>query len=393
MAKLLTAGAWRADGQKADSAIVKQFTSEAVVDDLARTARFTITTGAVDRENDVIVPDGWHLENYLKNPVVLFGHNYRALPVGKATEVVRTGNGLMSTVQFPEEGTYDFADTVFRLVKGGFLKATSVGFRPMKWARNEERQGYDFMEAELLEWSIVPVPANPEALIAASAQGVDLEPLRKWLADAIDAWPGELKLPGRTWKKLLDASDDPALARQPSDIVSAMAHMEQAMTMCDDLMQQADKAVSGDDMRPMRDHMRQAMHALDSEHPMGKAAADAPADPAETPVPEEPKPDATPADAIAAAVAAALAPMGRVLERLEERLAERPAPAAPEAVVELAAEPADGEFVLELSDEETFDVDMRELAEAVRSGCRDLLAEAVSRETQGVVNKLLGRVD
>jgi hypothetical protein len=56
------------------------------------------------------------------------------------------------------------------MVKRGFLRATSVGFRPKrdKYSWNEERGGIDFEEQELLEFSVVPVPSNPEALLSAS---------------------------------------------------------------------------------------------------------------------------------------------------------------------------------------------------------------------------------
>ena len=45
----------------------------------------TISTGAPDREGDVLVPEGAHLENYLRNPVVLFGHRHDALPVASGS--------------------------------------------------------------------------------------------------------------------------------------------------------------------------------------------------------------------------------------------------------------------------------------------------------------------
>jgi hypothetical protein len=56
------------------------------------------------------------------------------------------------------------ADTVLRLLDGGFLRATSVGFRPIRQVRNTERGGTDYLQQELLEFSVVPVPANADAL-------------------------------------------------------------------------------------------------------------------------------------------------------------------------------------------------------------------------------------
>jgi hypothetical protein len=72
-------------------------------------------------------------------------------------------------VEFASAETYPFAETVRRMVAGGFLSAASVGFKPLKYMYNEERRGVDIEESELLEWSIVPVPANPECLVQLSA--------------------------------------------------------------------------------------------------------------------------------------------------------------------------------------------------------------------------------
>lgn len=159
---------------------------------------FVISTGAVDRDNDTIKVSGWDLENYRKNPVVLFGHRSDIPPIARAVSVTKSSGVLKARLQFPEPGVSELADTVHGLVKGGFMNATSVGFRPKrdKYAWNEERGGIDFEEQELLEFSLVPVPSNPEAIMTlgkdfagASAAGIDLGPIRKALALADQATP------------------------------------------------------------------------------------------------------------------------------------------------------------------------------------------------------------
>lgn len=145
--------------------VFKQFATE--VEEMAsRKMAFTISTASVDRDGDTIDPKGWMLDNYRKNPVVLFGHDYSSLPVGKATNIITTEHGLKAEVEFPPMGVYPFADTVHDMVKAGFLNATSVGFAGIEANKSKDRErGYDFMKQELLEFSIVPVPANPEALV------------------------------------------------------------------------------------------------------------------------------------------------------------------------------------------------------------------------------------
>jgi HK97 family phage prohead protease len=129
---------------------------------------FTISTSVIDRDRDVIAVDGWHTDAYMAaGGPVLFGHGYDAngtLPIGKATKVWATKGALKASMVFLAGDP--FAERVQRAVDFGALRATSVGFRPYpgRAAWNEERNGIDFLEQELLEFSIVPVPANPEAL-------------------------------------------------------------------------------------------------------------------------------------------------------------------------------------------------------------------------------------
>lgn len=173
-----------------DAAIRATFDTEIKADDddaaaeMPRRMSFVISTNSPDRDRDCVMPDGMQLANYKKNPVVLWAHDYRSLPIAKATSVKVEKNRLLADAEFADEADNPMAGSVYRLLKKGFLRATSIGFRPLKYAINEERRGYDFEEAELLEFSIVPVPANAEALALAAGVGdpVDLTPVKAWLA-------------------------------------------------------------------------------------------------------------------------------------------------------------------------------------------------------------------
>lgn len=141
-----------------------------------RVLRWTISTGCIDRERDCISVNGWDLGNFQRNPVVLWGHDGSTLPIGRAFDIGVEGDALKASVEFIPEGTPErgaFAEAVFRLAQEGFLSATSVGFRPIKWNFTDDPErgaddwfpGIDFEQQELVEFSIVTVPANPEALI------------------------------------------------------------------------------------------------------------------------------------------------------------------------------------------------------------------------------------
>jgi HK97 family phage prohead protease len=141
----------------------------------ARQVRFTISTDSIDREGDTIALGGWNLSAFMQNPVVLWGHNASELPIGRAAAIGIEGGELRAVVDFvpadmPAVG--EKAEAVLRMCREGFLSATSVGFRPTDFRYAEERMKeddwwapIDFLQQELLEFSIVSIPANPEALI------------------------------------------------------------------------------------------------------------------------------------------------------------------------------------------------------------------------------------
>jgi hypothetical protein len=156
-----------------------------------RALRFTISDGDADRENDIIEIDGWEIDNYLANPVVLWSHASFALPIGRALSVQRINRKLVSTAEFATPDTYAFADTVYRLILADILRATSVGLLPLKYIYNAERGGFDIQKQELLEWSVVNIPANPRAMRRAKDAGIDMQPLFDAMLGAAEEIHGE----------------------------------------------------------------------------------------------------------------------------------------------------------------------------------------------------------
>ena len=146
------------------------------VDGPTRTLVVKITTPTPDRSGDVVVPKGMDAKNFMNNPVVQFAHNYADLPIAKCTSLKVTDSAILATVEFPSEGMYPKADTVYRMYKEGFLSAWSVGFMPKEYDENEQG-GYTFKQWELLEFSSVPVPANAEALTVMRSKGLDVDAL------------------------------------------------------------------------------------------------------------------------------------------------------------------------------------------------------------------------
>lgn len=72
--------------------------------------------------------------HYLRNPVVMWGHNYREPPVARTTSLrVEPGTGLSAQFEFPQPGIYPLADVVRGLWDAGFINAASIGFMPLEW--------------------------------------------------------------------------------------------------------------------------------------------------------------------------------------------------------------------------------------------------------------------
>jgi HK97 family phage prohead protease len=166
-----------------------------------RKLRFVASTERVGRDGDIIRAKGWDTKTYMKNPVFLWAHDPSQPPIGRVTNVEKVKGDqprLEAEVEFagPEEG-HEFADTVYRLYRRGFLKAVSVGFlvRSFEKPTDEQRSemglgpfGIVITNAELLELSAVPVPADPGALkITKDDRGAelvdDLVRIRSGIAD------------------------------------------------------------------------------------------------------------------------------------------------------------------------------------------------------------------
>ena len=143
--------------------------------DKGRTIRFVARNETVDAYGDIIRADGWDLTRYNKNPVLLFGHDNKQPPIGTCAMEIE-GTQLIAEATFLPEGVSARADEIWRIVDAGALRAMSVGFLPTEtplpiWKDDDEETGiltgFEFVGQQLLENSIVPVPANPEALALA----------------------------------------------------------------------------------------------------------------------------------------------------------------------------------------------------------------------------------
>lgn len=147
---------------------------------------FVASDESEDGHGDVIVASGWDLKRYKRNPVVLFGHDHYT-PVGYSTRTALEGKKLMSDIRLAKEGTSEFIDTLRKLVDQKIVRAVSVGFRitkdPVPIRDKEDHiTGFKFDGTELLEISLVSVPANANALQVAKAWGTSERTMQRLFA-------------------------------------------------------------------------------------------------------------------------------------------------------------------------------------------------------------------
>jgi HK97 family phage prohead protease len=153
---------------------------------------YTMSDETPDRYGDIVAHDGWVLDHFRNNPVALFGHNHD-FPIGRWLDVHidKEVKALRGRLDIPK-GVSPRIDEIRLLVDAGYLPAVSVGFRSLtrpKQIKNEagdDTGGLHFLRHELLECSVVPVPANPSALAIAKSLRISPDTLKLAFAEPGD---------------------------------------------------------------------------------------------------------------------------------------------------------------------------------------------------------------
>ncbi len=181
----------------------KYYVAKKVKSDDENTAIAAISTDIIDRDKEVMLPKGMNADNWVKAPRVLWSHDYYREPIGKGYWIKKRGGIIKAKWEWAP--TPD-AQQKRMLWEKDFLNTVSVGFIPSKnhvptpeeiKTRPELAEARSIIdEWELLEFSIVNVPANPDALAAAingksiniskelqGELGVDEEIINTYVAD------------------------------------------------------------------------------------------------------------------------------------------------------------------------------------------------------------------
>lgn len=159
----------------------KQFADTLTIgEDEERTVICKISTKNVDSDGDCVYPMGVDTSVYLNNPLVLFSHRHSELPIGKTVGLLVTENDITAKIKMAptEQG-----NEIFELIKGGFLRCSSIGFIIKEAFVRGQKEFSEFLTKKelnvsdncnriiskfvLLENSFVPLPSNTEALMQA----------------------------------------------------------------------------------------------------------------------------------------------------------------------------------------------------------------------------------
>lgn len=156
------------------------------VDESKLVVRAVINTNQPDRANEVVLPNGLrNADEFLRNPVVLWAHQRALPPIGTCSKLEVNADCIIAETTFSQSSA--FAVDVFKLYAEGVLRGWSIGFVPrrtMRLAANVAlpEGGLCYSEWDLLEYSAVPIPENPQALTLAVSKGLIKDPyLRHWL--------------------------------------------------------------------------------------------------------------------------------------------------------------------------------------------------------------------
>lgn len=157
--------------------------------------RFVASTDSVDREGDVLVPDGMDSTDYEKNPVILYIHDSSQPAVARCRKLYRMLRRIEVDVVFPPRPDGHFGEwepeDMKRLVDAGLLNAVSVRglVKPNGWREatkgDKEKYGPDCLRVihrwSLMEISLVPLPMNQDAVLLALGKGlVSRGDIEKW---------------------------------------------------------------------------------------------------------------------------------------------------------------------------------------------------------------------
>lgn len=191
---------------------------------------FVLSDASVDRYGDIVEPRGWDLRNFSLNPIALFNHD-SSFPIGKWKNLRVENEQLVGDLEPARKGTSSRIDELLSLIEQGILRATSVGFRPLEAEPRVEGKGVRYKRQELLETSVVSVPALPTAIAVARSMNISPETMRMAFGEQAEerrAPTGEQAAPKPQAKR--NAAMSTSLSKRIEDAQNDLVREKDALT-------------------------------------------------------------------------------------------------------------------------------------------------------------------
>lgn len=159
------------------------------VDQEKRQVTFCFSDDKEDRQGEIVDQASWDVKNFMANPVIMWGHNPENKPeyvLGQGVSLDLNNDGKSYiTAQFDEDEINPTAGMIFRQLIKRTIRCVSAGF--ITHTYNFEDDVPVLKDNELLEVSIVPIPANPRALAKEFKAGNISTKDLKFLIDSMTA--------------------------------------------------------------------------------------------------------------------------------------------------------------------------------------------------------------
>lgn len=152
-----------------------------------------VSTPRIDRDEEIVLTSGIDTADYLKNPLLLWGHKWGGRAedvVGKCIKLTKTATELTARFRYAVKSN-PFAKQVWDLVAEGFINSFSIGFMPGKYVTRwsdpaeilalpefarkallEDRCWCVHTKSSLVEISQCVVPSNADCIVLAEQKGL-----------------------------------------------------------------------------------------------------------------------------------------------------------------------------------------------------------------------------
>ena len=145
------------------------------VDEQEGIVKAILSSGMPDRQGEMIDQSSWKLDEYRKNPVVLWSHNSFEPAIAQMISIAVNSDGMLEGVMKFAIKEYDFARTIFNLYAGKFIRGFSVGFVS---DTQDEINGIKVLKDNTL-YEVSGVNIGADALALAKSKGIDISSIEK----------------------------------------------------------------------------------------------------------------------------------------------------------------------------------------------------------------------